>query len=306
MHDRKTIGKPIRFKGAEGKVTGKARYLDDLELPGMLHMKILRSPHAHARLSAVDTSRAQTLPGVKAVLAAADCPDTKFGLDVADATVLARDKVRYAGEEVAAVAAESIEAAERAIEMMQVDYDILPSHTSPEESLKEEAFLIHEDKPGNIAVSYQIERGVYQKVLESCAYVYEEEFSTSRVLPCSPEPFGVIADWTSGRLQIHTGVQAIFQARSELAKALAIDPSDIIVNAPTIGGKAFGGEDLDPELHLIAALLSRKAGRPVKYVMTREEEIHGQPSPRAGQDQNQARFLPKSRHAVQGNAHHRG
>jgi CO/xanthine dehydrogenase Mo-binding subunit len=272
MPDRKTIGKPIRFKGAQDKVTGKARYLDDLELPGMLHMKILRSPHAHARISAVDTSRAQTLPGVKAVLTAADCPDTKFGLDLADATVLARDKVRYAGEEVAAVAAETIEAAERAIDLIQVDYDLLPSHTFPEESLKEEAILIHEDKPGNIAVAYQIERGDYQKVLGSCAYVFEEEFSTSRVLPCYLEPFGVLADWTCGRLQIHTGVQAIFQARSELAKALAIDPSDIIVNAPTIGG-AFGGKIWIRNFHPIAALLSRKAARPIKYVMTREEEF---------------------------------
>ena len=272
MCDRKTIGKPIRFKGAEGKVTGRARYLDDLELPGMLHMKILRSPHAHARIRAIDTSRAQTLPGVKAVLTATDCPDTKFGLDVADSTVLAREKVRYAGEEVAAVAADRIDVAERAIELLQVDYEVLPSQTSPEESMAEGAVLLHEDKPGNIAASYQIERGDYRKVLESCAYVFEEEFSTSRVLPCYLEPFGVIADWTNDRLQIHTGVQAIFQARSDLAKALAIDPSDIVVNAPTIGG-AFGGKIWIRNFHPIAALLSRKAGRPVKYVMTREEEF---------------------------------
>ena len=273
MQDRKTIGKPIRFKGAESKVTGKSRYLDDLELPNMLHMKILRSPHAHARVSGIDTSAAQSLPGVKAVLTAADCPNTKFGLDVADSTILARGKVRYAGEEVAAVAAESIATAERAIELIRVDYEILPSCASPEESLQEEAILIHDDKPKNIAVSYQIERGDYQKVLENCDFVFEEEFSTSRVLPCYLEPFGVIADWEAGgRLQVHTGIQAIFQARSELARALAIDPSDIVVNSPTIGG-AFGGKIWIRNFHPIAALLSRKAGRPVKYVMTRREEF---------------------------------
>ena len=97
------IGKSVRFKGGPGKVTGRAKYLDDLELPGMLHAKILRSPHPHARILDIDTSKAEALPGVKAVLTAADCPDTRFGLDVADATILPREKVRYAGEEVAAM-----------------------------------------------------------------------------------------------------------------------------------------------------------------------------------------------------------
>jgi CO/xanthine dehydrogenase Mo-binding subunit len=271
--ERHVIGKPLRFKGGESKVTGKANYLDDLELPGMLHAKILRSPHAHAQILSIDASMAQALPGVKAVLTAADCPATKFGLDIADATILARGKVRYAGEEVAGVAAESIAIAERAIDLIKVEYALLPSIMSADEALREDAVLIHDDKPKNIAAFYDIERGDYPQVIESCDYVFEEEFSTSRVLPCYLEPFGVIAEWTpQGRLEINTGIQAIFQARSELARALDMQPSEIIVKAPTIGG-AFGGKIWIRNFHPIAALLAKKARRPVKYIMTREEEF---------------------------------
>ncbi|MGD9124273.1 MAG: xanthine dehydrogenase family protein molybdopterin-binding subunit [Desulfarculaceae bacterium] len=267
------IGRPLPFKGSMGKVSGRAQYLDDLEVPGMLQAKILRSPHAHARILKIDTSKAEALPGVMAVLTAADCPRTRFGLDVADTEILAREKVRYAGEEVAAVAAKDRGTAARALDLIQVDYEPLPSVFDPAEALAEGAPLVHEDKPGNLAKSYDIERGDFDKVLASCDQVFEEEFSTSRVLPCYLEPFGLIAYWQAdGRLVIHTGVQAIFQARAELAKALALDPSQVVVKAPAIGG-AFGGKIWIRNFHPIVALLAKKAGRPVKYIMTREEEF---------------------------------
>lgn len=269
----RTIGKPVPFKGGRGKVTGRARYLDDLELPGMLQAKILRSPHAHARIIKIDVSEARALPGVKAVLTSTDCPDIRFGLDVADTFILARDKVRYAGEEVAAVAAENARIAEEALKLIRVEYEPLPAIFDPEESLQDGAPLIHDDKPGNLAKSYDIQRHEFDQVLSECDQVFEEEFSTSRVLPNYMEPFGVIAAWQpDGRLEIHTGLQAIFQARAELAKSLNLSPSDVVIVSPTIGG-AFGGKIWIRNFHPIAALLAKQARRPVKYVMTREEEF---------------------------------
>ena len=274
MHQPKnSVGHPVRFKGGVGKVTGQAGYLDDLELPGMLQAKILRSPHAHALIKSIDVSLADALPGVEAVLTSGDCPDTRFGLDVADSTILARNKVRYAGEEVAAVAATDAKTAQRALDLIKVEYEPLEAVFEVRESLAEGAPLIHEDKPGNLAKAYDIERGDFDEVLASCDRVFEHEFYTSRVLPSYLEPFGVIAAWQpDGRLEIHTGIQAIFQARAEIAKALGIDPSDVVVKSPSIGG-AFGGKIWIRNFHPIAALLAKKARRPVKYVMTRHEEF---------------------------------
>ena len=186
---------------------------------------------------------------------------------------LARDKVRYVGEEVAAVAAETGRIAQKALELIEVKYEELPPVFDPAQAVAQGAPLLHEDKPGNIAKAYNIERGDVEAARAACDHVFTEEFSTSRVLPCYLEPFGVIADWEpDGRLTIYTGIQAIFQARAEIAKALDLDPSRIVVKAPTIGG-AFGGKIWIRCFHPIAALLAQKARRPVKYVMTREEEF---------------------------------
>jgi CO/xanthine dehydrogenase Mo-binding subunit len=210
---------------------------------------------------------------VSFVLTTEDCPDTRFGLDVPDTLILARDKVRYVGEEVAAVAADTPEQAQEAVERIRIRYDPLPEVFDPVDAVKEEAVLVHEDKPGNVAKSYDILRGDLEGDLASCDHVFEEVFNTSRVLPCYMEPFGVIAQWEpDGRLTVYTGVQAIFQARAELAKALGMEASEINVKLPTVGG-AFGGKIWIRNFHPITALLAKKARRPVKYVMTREEEF---------------------------------
>ncbi|MCX5835332.1 MAG: xanthine dehydrogenase family protein molybdopterin-binding subunit [Deltaproteobacteria bacterium] len=267
------VGKAVRFVGGLDKVTGRAQYLDDIDLPGMLHAKILRSPHAHARIVKVDTSKAAVFPGVKAVLSAADCPSLPFGLDVPDARIFAETKVRYAGDEVAAVAAETPKIAAEALKLIEVQYELLPALFSPEEALHEGAPVIHEDKPGNLVKSYVIERGDVDMDFASCDFVFEEEFSSSRVTPCYLEPFGAIARWEpDGRLTVWTGIQAAFQARAEIARALGMNPSQITVKVPTIGG-AFGGKIWIRNFHPIAALLARKAKRPVKFVLTRPEEF---------------------------------
>ena len=267
------IGQGVPLVGGADKVTGRAQYLDDMEMPGMLYAKILRSPHAHARIVNIDTSRAQNLRGVESILTAADCPKYPFGLTVADAHILAERKVRYLGEEVAAVAATSSEIALEALKLIQVEYKPLPAVFDTEEAITKDAPFIHGDKPGNIAESYFIERGDPDADFASCDHVFEEEFSTSRVTPCYMEPFGVIANWEpDGRLTIWTGIQAAFQARAEIARALGMNPSDITVKVPTIGG-AFGGKIWIRNFHPIIALLSKKTGRPVKFILTRSEEF---------------------------------
>ncbi|KKM09826.1 hypothetical protein SY88_16670 [Clostridiales bacterium PH28_bin88] len=267
------VGRDIQFIDAREKVAGRALYLDDLTLPGMLYGKILRSPHPCARIKSIDTSRAARLPGVKAVITAQDCPRIKFGLDTPDVYMLAVDKVRYVGDEVAAVAAVSEEVAEAALSLIEVAYEPLLVVADTSAALAPGAPLVHDDKPGNIAKTYRIERGNVDEDFAACDYVFEEEFSTSLVQPCYMEPFGAIASWESnGRLTIWTGIQAAFHARAEIAKALGISPSDITVKVPFIGG-GFGGKIWIRNFHPIAAVLARKTGCPVKIVLSREEEF---------------------------------
>ncbi len=273
MEEYAVVGKAFRSVGGSDKVTGRAQYLDDIELPGMLHAKILRSPHAHARILKIDTSKAAALPGVKAVLSAVDCPKLPFGLDVPDARIFAETKVRYAGDEVAAVAAETPKIAREALKLIDVRYELLPALFSPQEALQEGAPLVHEDKPGNLVKSYVIERGDVDADFAACDYVFEEEFASSRVTACYLEPFGAIARWEpDNRLTIWTGIQGAFQARSEIARALGMNPSQITVKVPAIGG-AFGGKIWIRNFHPIVALLAKEARRPVKFVLTRPEEF---------------------------------
>lgn len=267
------LGIKQNFIDAKEKVTGQAKYLDDLVFPGMLYGKILRSPYPHARIKSIETFDAERLPGVKAVITAADCPRHKFGLEIPDVYMLAVEKTRYVGDEVAAVAAVSEEIAAEALSLIRVEYEPLPVLASPEEAMAPGAPLIHEDKAGNIAREYRISRGNVDEDFARCDFVFEEEFSTPRVQACYMEPFGVIAKWEQdGRLTIWSGLQAAFHGRNEIAKALGISPSKISVKAPNIGG-GFGAKIWIRNFHPIAAVLARKTGRPVKIILTREEEM---------------------------------
>jgi CO/xanthine dehydrogenase Mo-binding subunit len=271
--DYAVIGKDVAFVDGREKISGKAQFLDDLALPGMLFGKILRSPHPHARIKSIDTSRALSYPGVKAVITAADCPRIKFGLTDPDVYMLAVDKVRYVGDDVAAVAATSREAAAEALKRIDVEYEVLPAVNDVQAATRPGAPLLHDDKPGNIAKTYRIERGDVEADFAQCDHVFEESFSTSPVWPCYLEPFGAIAQWdASGRLTIWSGLQSVFHARAEIAKALGISVSNVVVKAPFVGG-AFGGKIWIRNFHAIAAVLARKTGRPVKIVLTRQEEF---------------------------------
>ena len=146
MEKFKSIGIKQSFVDAREKVTGSARYLDDLEFPGLLFGKILRSPHPHARILSIDTSAAEALPGVKAVITAKDCPQNKFGMEIADVDMLAVEKVRYVGDEVAAVAAETDEIAREALKLIKVEYEILPVVDDPMKALEKDSPLVHVEK----------------------------------------------------------------------------------------------------------------------------------------------------------------
>lgn len=268
----KNLGIKQAFVDAKEKVTGRAKYLDDMEFPGQLVGKILRSPHPHARIVKIDTSAVEALEGVHAVLTAKDAPRNRFGMEIADCDIFAIDKVKYVGEEVAAVAAETAEIAEAALKLIKVDYELLPIVDDPVKAMAPDAPLVHEDLESNVVREYHITRGDVEADFAVCDYVFEEEFSTHRVSGLYLEPFGATAWWESnGRLTMWTGMQAMFQGRNELARALGIDPTRITMKSPFVGG-AFGAKIWLRNFHPIVALLAQKAARPVKIVLTREEE----------------------------------
>lgn len=267
------IGVSQKFVNAKEKVTGKAQYLDDMQFPNLLHGKILRSPHAHARIISIDTSKAEALLGVKAVITAKDCPDNKFGLEIPDVTMLAIDKVRYVGDEVAAVAAETIEIAEQAIKLIDVEYELLPVVDDVIKAMEKDSPLVHEENGSNIAKEYHLTRGDVEADFATCDYVFEDEFSTHRVSGLYLEPFGATAKWDNyGRVTIWTGLQAMFQGRNEIAKALGIDESRVNLKSPMVGG-GFGAKIWIRNFHPIVAVLAEITNRPVKIVLTREEEM---------------------------------
>ena len=242
MEQFKSIGTKQCFVDAVDKVTGKAKYLDDISFSGLLIGKILRSPHPHARILSIDTSEAEQLKGVRAVITAKDCPRNKFGMEIPDVDMLAVDKVRYVGDEVAALAADTEEIAREAMKLNTVESDVLPVIDDPVKAMEPAAASVHDDKPGNIAKEYHLERGNVEEDFAACDYVFEKEFSTHRVSGLYLEPFGAVAQWESnGRLTVWTGIQAAFQARNEIAKALGIKPSMVNVKCPFIGG-AFGAK----------------------------------------------------------------
>ena len=266
------IGRRIPSIEARDKVSGGGEYTSDVVLPGMLWGKILRSPLPHARILSIDTSRAGKLKGVRAVLTSADCPDTRWGHMIHDETVLAVDKVRFAGDEVAAVAATDPDTAEEALELIRVDYDPLPAVGTTGEALAEGAPLIHEDRPGNIAMQGDMDRGGFGKAWEGAVHRLDTSFETSSAHQCYMEPMGCIADFrANGRLTLHAGIQDPWIARQHYSEILGLSESDIRMVHSFVGG-GFGSKKM-VALHLIGALLSRKAGRSVRVDNTRNDEF---------------------------------
>ncbi len=276
--------RPIRPDGAD-KVTGRAIYGGDVQLTGTAYGKILRSPHAHARIKSIDTSAAEALPGVFAVATGADWPDLKdkiatlgegpVNLSHLSANLLARDKVLYKGHSVAAVAAVNVHVAEEALALIKVDYEVLPSTICMLEAMKEDAPLLHDDlfvdeKPSNIGAHMRFEKGDIEAGFASCDVVIEREFRTSTVHQGYIEPHAATAHWNQdGTVKIWASTQGSFTNRQQTAELLQIPLSKVTVVPCEIGG-GFGGK-IPVYIEPVCAILSRKAGRPVKISLQRDE-----------------------------------
>ena len=287
--------RPIRHDGAD-KVTGRALYGADFQTAGLLFGKILRSPHAHARIKSIDTTKAAALPGVRAVITAKDLPETKRGLmvnygegdtslDYLRENVLAHDKVLYAGHAVAGVAAISPHIAEEALDLINVEYEVLPHVlTAPEamkddapiliESLKTEEFGLQKDKVSNIAQHFQHKLGDIDAGFKQADVVIEREFNTATVHQGYIEPQNVTVFWNSdGRVHVWTSTQGPFEVKGAVAASLDMNVSRVKVTPMEIGG-GFGGKF--PLYHdPVAALLSKRTGHAVKIVMSRKEVFEG-------------------------------
>lgn len=279
------IGKSIPQYDSFLKVTGTATYAFDIELPGMLHAKLVTSPYAHAKIVKIDTSRAESMPGVVAVATGAEFP-YRLGIYVGDRDVLAIEKVRWVGHPVAAVVAETLEAAERAIDQVDVDYEPLPTVMDTSEALKPSAPIIHEKMseyrvspafkpiPGtNIANQFKLVRGDADRGLQESDVIVEGEFEIPHVSHGFMELQSIVAEYKKdGDIEIWTSTQSPFSTRYLMSLSLSIPISRIVVKAPLCGG-GFGGK-VGIGWEPLVALLSKKAGcRPVKLVLSRKEQF---------------------------------
>lgn len=272
------IGKNVPKVDAFEKVIGSAQYGHDMKLPGMLHARILRSKYAHARIISIDTRRAQQVPGVKAILTAADIKCKNVGL-VEDHPILKGDKVRSYRDEVAAVAALTPEAAEQACRLIEVKYEPLATVFDPFEAMKAGAPLIHENCPGNkLKLTYEFKHGDCEAALNQCDFVVRGTYKTHYVTHCCMEPcFALAVFGHDGHLTFHSSTQIPYLMQHRLAQVLGIAGHKIRIKQPVIGG-AFGSKlDVYP-YEVITILLARVTGRPVRLLYTREEEFECSPT----------------------------
>jgi len=279
----KAVGARVPRLDAHGKVTGRAVFGADFALPGMLHGKILRSTEPHARIVAIDVTRAAALPGVRAIITARDVPDVRYGGALKDETVFATDRVRYVGQPVAAVAATTPEAADAALAAIAVRYEPLPAVLDAEAAMTPGAPLVHEDwarytaipllhREGNVCNRARIVAGDVERGFEEADRIFEHRFTTGMVHQGYTEPRAAVASWdTAGAVTVWSNTQLPFEVQNTLAEILELPPSKIRVIVTAIGG-GFGGK-LRVGVEHFAAFLARRTGRPVKVMTTTEEEL---------------------------------
>ena len=279
----RVVGRSLPRVDAPGKVSGATVYAADFALPGMLHGKVFRSTVPHARLVRLDVSRARALPGVRAVISAADVPHVRYGGALKDETIFARDVVRYVGQPVAAVAASTPEAAAAALAAIDVVYEPLPAVLDLEAALAPGAPLIHEEwerytaipilqREGNVCNRARIIVGDVERGFEEADRIFEHRFRTSMVHQGYTEPRAAVAAWDSGgQVTVWSNTQLPFEVQNTLAEILELPPSKIRIVVPGVGG-GFGGK-LRVSVEHFAAFLARKSGRPVKLLTTSEEEL---------------------------------
>lgn len=274
-----TVGRSLPRVDAVDKVTGRAVYTSDLDLPGMLHAKVLRSAYAHARILAVDTSRAERLPGVRAVITGADMPrdvpleELRRELFAVPPYSLATDTARYTGEEIAAVAADDELVAEEALRLIRVDYEELPAVIDPEAAMRPGAPRIHADAEDNVQYRNTTEFGDVDAGFAEADHIVEGRYATQLVHPCTLERTTCVASFDrSGRLTFHDNSIDPYKQTRYLPRILGVAPSRLRIVQKCNGGN-FGALQGNLTPYVICALLAGKAGRPVRLSYSREEEF---------------------------------
>lgn len=268
------VGASIPQVDIDDKLDGRARYVADLPVEGALVGLVVRSAVPHGVIRSIDTRAARRVPGVRAVVTAADLPEVTFGPYVPDWEVLARRRVRYVGDEVAAVAADTLEAAEEAAALVGIDVEPLPPVYDALAALEPGAPVLWDERPDNVASRFDIARGDVDAAFAGAAHVFEAEYSSSRIYQGYIEPIGVLADWRDGRVTLHVPTHIPHKARLTYAAGLGIEADHVRVVVPPIGG-SFGAK-YEMTVPMIAAALSREAGRPVRIVFGREEDAASQ------------------------------
>jgi aerobic carbon-monoxide dehydrogenase large subunit len=279
----RVFGSGIRRREDPRLLTGTARYTADFALPGMAHAAILRSPHGHARIRAIDTSRAKSAPGVVAVYTGADAEAglkaipcawlvPNSGLKVAPYRAIAVDIVRYVGDAVAVVVAESEYQAYDALELIEVDYEPLPAVTNPEKATADGAPQLHTEAPGNVAFHWTVAGGDVDAAFKSAEVVVRDRIIQQRLIPSALEPRGAVAQFTpaTGELTLWNTTQNPHIVRFIMSVVTGVPEDRLRVIAPEVGG-GFGSKIAQIQGDFITAFCSMKLGRPVKWVETRSE-----------------------------------
>jgi CO/xanthine dehydrogenase Mo-binding subunit len=277
------VGKSTPKLENREKVTGRAEYIDDLYRPGMLHAAILGSPHAHARILSYDVSEALAAPGVVGVITGEDVPDGRMGAFIKDEHTLARGKVLYQGEPVAALAAETLEQARAAINLIRVDYEELPAVLSPEEGLAPGAPILHEHladyikvfdagSEGNLCSRTELTEGDVESAWADCAVIVEGEYTTPAQAHVALEPCGALAEVDAqGRVTLWSANQSVFRVQANVCESLNLPMSRLRSLTPRVGG-GFGNK-MEAHIQPLTVALALKTGRPVKCILTREEDF---------------------------------
>ena len=267
------IGARTRRLDAPAKVTGAIKYAADMWMPNMQHMQVLRSPHPHARIKRLDVSRAKALRGVEAVVTCDDVPGKdNYGVFIEDQPTLARGVVRYVGEAVAAVAAETVDIARAALKLIEVDYEPLPGLFDPEEAMKPQAIQLHPHAPGNVCKHTKIRKGDFETGILEADIVVEETYQTAPIEHAYLEPeAGLAYVEPDGCVTVQSPSQNITHHRHMLAHILGRPINKVRMIMSTVGG-GFGGKE-DMIYQGILALAAIKSRRPVRYVFTREESF---------------------------------
>jgi len=273
--DYDKVNKPIRRVDANEKVTGKAKFAADLSFSNMLYGKVLRSKYPHARIVKINIEKALVFPGVKAIIRAEDIPNNEFGVIVQNQQVLAREQVFYIGDGIAVVAAETKEAAAKALELIEVEYKELPGIFDPEEAEKKDAPLVHLELGNNQVVHHRLRKGDTEKGFAQTEVILEREYTTQFIEHGYIEPEALVAvPYEHNTLAtIYGSIQNPFSCRNAVASVLKVPLNKVRIIQNHMGGSFGGKDEVMSSMAARAALLALKTGRPVKMVNTRDESI---------------------------------